>query len=128
MPARGSIVVLVFMVCAISAFVGRKRRQSGRLTPRDYIFAGSAAWALTWLWIGLPSLADWGSHMPWSEIMRAAAFLFSLAFFPLTLAVLATWLPRLFGSADYPGKKAISPHLEVTRPLLATDRNDTLRR
>jgi hypothetical protein len=98
---RGSIVILIVFICVLFSSLGRQRRRSGRpVTPRDVIFAGSAAWALAWLWIGLPSLADWGSHMPWSEIMSAATFLLGLAFFPLTFALLATWLPLLFRSAD----------------------------
>jgi hypothetical protein len=105
---RWSMVLLVFVICVVFSRFGRHKRQSGRpVTPRDYVFAMAAAWALGWLWIGLPSLADWGSHMPWSEILPATLFLIGLAFFPLIFALAATWIPPLFaqGHAD---RKSVS--------------------
>ena len=97
MHQRWSIPFMIVMVMTWSALYGRKRRQSGRpLTPFDQLLLGACNWAFCWLWVGLPSLLDWGQHMPWSEIVPAALFLFVLAVAPLGLFLTATWLPRLF--------------------------------
>ena len=80
MYQRGSIVIMILMVCVFSARFGRQRRRSGRpVTPRDAVLVMALTWALAWFWLGLPPLVDWGRHMPWSEVIPAALFLFGLA-------------------------------------------------
>jgi hypothetical protein len=107
---RGSIVILIIMVCIISARFGRQRRQSGRhVTPLDVVLVMTVTWALAWVWLGLPPLVDWGRHMPWSEVIPAALILFGLAIAPLVLVLAATWLPRLFAVEDRTGKKTGVP-------------------
>jgi hypothetical protein len=111
MYRSGSIAVLIIMVCAFSARFGRQRRQSGRpVTPRDIVLVMAVTWALAWFWLGLPSLVDWGRHMPWSEVIPAAIFLFGLAIVPVVLVLTATWLPRLFAGADRTDKQPAAPH------------------
>jgi len=56
------------------------------------------------------SLVDWGRHMPWSEVIPAAFFLFGLAIVPVVLVLTATWLPRLFAGADCTDKQPAAPH------------------
>lgn len=107
----GSIAVLIIMVCTLSARFGRQRHQSGRLVkPRDILLAMAGSWALAWLWLGLPPLASWARHMPWSEVIPAALALFGLAIAPLALVLIATWLPRLFAAADHTDKKPAATH------------------
>jgi hypothetical protein len=106
----GSIVVLIIFVCASSARFGRQRRQLGRpVTPREVLLVMAGTWALAWLWLGLPSLADWGRHMPWSEVIRAALGLFGLAIAPLTFVLAVTWLPRLVARTARTEKKPAGP-------------------
>ncbi len=110
MYQKGSIVILIVMVCVFSARFGRQRRRSGRpVTPRDVVLIMAAAWALGWFWLGVPSLVDWGRHMPWSEIVPGVFFLLGLAIAPLVLVLAATWLPRLFAGADTADKKPVAP-------------------
>jgi hypothetical protein len=112
MYRSGSIVILIIMVCVLTVRFGRQRRQSGRpVTPRDIVLVMAVNWALGWFWLGLPSLVDWGRHMPWSEVVKGALLLFGLAIAPLVLVLTATWLPRLFAVPDHADKKPAAPHL-----------------
>ena len=112
MDQRLSIPLLIVLVITCSAHYRRQLRRSGRsVTPGDVVYVMALTWALAWCWLGLPALVDWGRHMPWSEIIPAALFLFGLAMAPLVLVLTSTWLPRLFVSANHANKKPAAPHL-----------------
>jgi hypothetical protein len=60
-----SIPLYIVMVLTISGRFKRRRRQSGPpVTPRDQLLLAACNWALGWLWLGLPSLLDWGGTCP----------------------------------------------------------------
>jgi hypothetical protein len=105
-----STVILIILVCAFSTQFGRERRRSGRpVTPRDALWVMAWTWALGWVWIGLPALADWGRRQPRSELVPAILVLLGFALAAPAFMLAATSLPRLFGVADPHAKKPTPP-------------------
>ncbi len=107
MNMNGLIVLVIIVTCAAACRLGQSGRKSGRgVSPRVTITLMAAAWALSWLAIGLPSMLD-GSLMTLSERLHNALALLAFASTPLIIILAAGWLPRLNAGM---GQKTFKPH------------------
>ncbi len=105
------IVFVVLLTAAVSYRIGQSRPKPGRsITPSEILTVITAAWALGWLAIDLPWLANRRLPMSLSDRLHRAIDLFGSATWPLLLVLAATWLPRINSGFRNAREKVVKRH------------------